>query len=208
MSKELEALKRFKDNIRWLEENTLLKHYFENSDLHLKEDLDVIKNAINQLEEQEKVLSIIKEKGVKELSVIEDLCNWDWNEYVKLPCSKLYTKEEFEILKEALLGKYLSSCGLPLTNEYEQIDEVLFWKAENNPKLGIDYKEYEGKYLGAVQNGPIDENFPVEWVIEKEDKTYFASPKMIGSRMIEMSPEDFEHFIGPRVKVKYTKKIN
>ena len=52
--------------------------------------------------ELEKVLKIIKEKGVRELSVVEDLCNWNWDEYVKLPCSKIYTKTEFDLLKEYL----------------------------------------------------------------------------------------------------------
>ena len=47
MNKELEAFKRFRDNIRWLEENTSLKHYFENNKLHFKEDLDIIESTIN-----------------------------------------------------------------------------------------------------------------------------------------------------------------
>ena len=83
---------------------------------------------------------------------------------------------------------------------YEQVDELIFWKATDK-----DYGELEGKYLGAVKNGPIDENFPVEWVIEKEDKTHWTSPKVVGSRMIEMSKEDFEHFLGKKIKVKYIK---
>lgn len=62
---------------------------------------NIIKNPEHQLDKL-KAFEIIKEKGIRELSVAEDLCNWDWNEYVKLPCSKLYTKTEFNLLKEHL----------------------------------------------------------------------------------------------------------
>ena len=48
MNKNLETFERFRDNIRWLEENTLLKHYFENDELHLKEDLDIIETTLKE----------------------------------------------------------------------------------------------------------------------------------------------------------------
>lgn len=60
----LEAFKRFKDNIRWIEENTSLKTYFEISDLHFKEDLDIIESTIKQSEKDKKVLKILKERKV------------------------------------------------------------------------------------------------------------------------------------------------
>ena len=59
MSKELEAFKRFRNNIRWLEENTSLKCYFENNELYVKEDLDIIETALKEyknLKEENKLL--------------------------------------------------------------------------------------------------------------------------------------------------------
>ena len=76
----------------------------ENIQLQRDNDLLLINECSARQENKElkEVLKIIKEKGVRELSVVADLCNWDWNEYVKLPCSKLYTKTEFNLLKEYL----------------------------------------------------------------------------------------------------------
>ena len=57
----LEAFKRFKNNIRWLEENTSLKGYFENSELHFEEDLDIIEKELKEKEQQDSVIKTLKE---------------------------------------------------------------------------------------------------------------------------------------------------
>lgn len=98
-SKILNAHKTIDDALNRLEE--LEK---ENADLKLDNDnlFRTNQRLVIENTSQEKVLKIIKEKGIKELSVVEDMCNWNWDDYVKLPCSKLYTKSEFELLKEHL----------------------------------------------------------------------------------------------------------
>lgn len=114
MSKELEALKRFKDNIRWLEENTSLKHYFENNELHFKEDLDIIETALKEYEEIKSILYDENHvyKRIKALMIIreKDVDMWEFKCYKTLtdynqnvsPLRWL-TPEEYNLLNEVLL---------------------------------------------------------------------------------------------------------
>lgn len=61
-------------------------------------------------------------------------------------------------------------------------------------------------YIGQV-SWHIDENFPVEWILAKEDKTHWTSPRVVDAEqgLIEMSKEDFTNFIGSKVMVKYVR---
>ena len=91
MSKGLEAFNRFTDNIRWLQENTSLKNYFENEKLYFKEDLDIIETAL-------KALDIIKKKRVNVEWLLETENVEEYNE-------SLYnnlTNDEYDLLKEVL----------------------------------------------------------------------------------------------------------
>lgn len=110
-----------------MEENTSLKHYFENTELHFKEDLDVIENAlkdyentkkelklriqqngvlVNQIVENDKKLKafeIIKEKEVDIHNLLISKTAEQYNGYTHwLGCKGNLTQEEFEILKEVL----------------------------------------------------------------------------------------------------------
>ena len=101
MSKEHVAYNRFRDNIRWWQENTSLKIYFENNNLHLKEDLDTIETSLKRLEGLNKVLMILQERSIN-LEYLKDCETYE--EYHRL--NRFFvngiTENEFNLLKEYL----------------------------------------------------------------------------------------------------------
>ena len=59
------------------------------------------------------------------------------------------------------------------------------------------------KYIGKTLY-PIDENFDLEWRWDDGLKhSHWTSPKRVDDHRIEMSKEDFEHYIGNSCKVYY-----
>ena len=58
------------------------------------------------------------------------------------------------------------------------------------------------KYIGRTLY-PIDENFDLKWTT---NKVRWTSPKRIDEHRIEMSKEDFEHFLGATQVVYYVKR--
>lgn len=58
------------------------------------------------------------------------------------------------------------------------------------------------KYIGRTLY-PIDENFDLMWPV---GKTHWTSPKRIDEHRIEMSKEDFEHYLGATQEVYYVKR--
>ena len=141
MNKELQALKRFKNNIRWLEENTSLKHYFENNELHFKEDLDIIEKALKQQENDREVwerylkeiknlppievqmrlkaLKIIKEKKVNAGEFIDMLEDWPTITYEDW---LIYKEENGYYLQDELTEFEL---GIIIKEEFDLLKEVL-----------------------------------------------------------------------------------
>ena len=103
-----------------------------------------------------------------------------------------YTKKLQNHYREIVL-RYFNPEG------YECVEDVTFV-----PYL-LEDKSY--KYYGVVSNS-IDENFEVEWIIEKENKNHWTSPKVVDAEqcLIEMSKEDYNSYIGHSCKVKYVKK--
>lgn len=81
---------------------------------------------------------------------------------------------------------------------YEQYEEEFFHEE-------IRPEDSEAKYVCTTLY-PIDTNFPVEWIIEKQDKSHWTSPKVIDDHTVEMSKEDYEHYIGHICKIKYVKQ--
>ena len=98
MNKELEIIKQRLNTIR---ENTKVNNR-RIADEENKECIKCIETCLSDIEKSLKALEIIKEKGVRHLSYIEILCDWDWKKYTSLSCAKLYTKSEFNLLKEYL----------------------------------------------------------------------------------------------------------
>ena len=120
MSKELtplEAFKRFRNNIRSLEENTSLKYFFEKDALHFKEDLDIIETALKRednieitaidIEQENQALCKENKKLKQILEIIKDMFEiWEDNgTYHIRPLFDIarITKEEYDLLKEVLL---------------------------------------------------------------------------------------------------------
>ena len=59
------------------------------------------------------------------------------------------------------------------------------------------------KYIGKTLY-PIDENFDLKWRWDDGlNHSHWTSPKRLDDHRIEMSKEDFEHFIGNSCKVYY-----
>ena len=101
----------------------------------------------------------------------------DWWEY--------YTKLLQNHYREIVL-RYFDPSG------YEHWDEVTF-------ELKDD------KYIGRVAY-PIDYNFDVEWAWDDgKVHNHWTSPKVIDydNGIIEMSKQDFESYLGPKMKVYY-----
>lgn len=118
MNKELsplEALKRFKNNIRWLQENTSLTTYFENEGLYLEEDLDNIETALKRLEkleEEKQSFDRQLEKKLKALEIIKEIVKKDeetnfmslfGNGMVNVGNSYEEIENKYNLLKEVLL---------------------------------------------------------------------------------------------------------
>lgn len=63
-------------------------------------------------------------------------------------------------------------------------------------------KTDEGRYL-ATTAWPIDSNFEVKW---QTNESHWTSPKIVDEHTIEMSKEDFEHYLGATQEVYYVKR--
>lgn len=124
MNKELtplEAFKRFRNNIQWLQENVPnIKSYFENEKLYLKEDLDIIETALKRLEKLQvmhanaltkiandrnklKALEIIKKNFIP--YAIEMMTNGKVRIWIGHDKYFDVTKEEYELLAGVFHGK-------------------------------------------------------------------------------------------------------
>ena len=68
---------------------------------------------------------------------------------------------------------------------------------ERYEKITFDFED--GKYIGTTTS-PIDTNFDIKWFT---DRVHWTDPKVIDDYHIEMSPEDFEGFLGSEVTVYY-----
>ncbi len=62
-------------------------------------------------------------------------------------------------------------------------------------------KTKDSRYL-ATTAWPIDSNFKAKW---QTNKSHWTSPKIVGENAIEMSKEDFEHYLGDTASVYYVK---
>lgn len=103
-----------------------------------------------------------------------------------------YNKRLAQMTREIVLN-YFNPTGREVIEDVEfELEEC---KESDTPR-----------YIAWLHNS-IDDNFKVEWLIEKEDKTHWTSPEIIDAKqgLIAMSKEDFTHFIGPKTRVKYVK---
>lgn len=74
---------------------------------YLSNQVDILTKESEKLEiENSKlkaVVEILKDDQIrKEIAVCKDLCNWDYEEYISLPCSKIFDRDTFNLLKEML----------------------------------------------------------------------------------------------------------
>lgn len=124
--KQLEAFRRFRNNIQWLEENVAnLKGYFENKELHFKEDLDVIEKVLNDYDRQRQKVIVYRtviESNEDKLEAFElalkqplafaylalFLCGNepDSYEYWEKYNPNYFTKKEYNLLKKLLKQKH------------------------------------------------------------------------------------------------------
>lgn len=109
MSKELEALEKLNHTICLNNCEKTLKFGIDD-DEHIDckdvyefvECYNIIETSLRRKDKLEAVIELLKNEQFRnEISVLED-CSWDYNNYLKIPASKLFNREVFELLKEIL----------------------------------------------------------------------------------------------------------
>lgn len=123
MSRELVAFRRFRDNIRWLEENTELKHYFENNELHLKEDLDIIETTLERLEDLQNKYNVLENEYFDQK---RSMLNYDEVKQIKL--------KALEIIKRKKVN-----TGRIFIGQYNTLEEYNMWENEDRKLTQEDF---------------------------------------------------------------------
>ena len=99
-----------------------------------------------------------------------------------------YKKKLQDHYREVIL-KYYNPAGRELVEPINFVKEI----AEDGTE----------RYIGKTLH-PIDENFDLKWRWDDGlNHSHWTYPKRIDDHRIEMSKEDFEHFIGASCKVYY-----
>lgn len=92
-----------------------------------------------------------------------------------------------------------------LAEHYQEVVLRYFNPAGREHVETIKFENVDGRYIGKTSKA-IDENFRAVWSwSDKQIKSHWCSPKVIDytNGIIEMSPSDYEHFLGDTMDVYY-----
>jgi len=98
-----------------------------------------------------------------------------------------YYKKQLQKHYQEVVLEYFNPTG----REIEE--DITFYPETDDNKI---------KYIGRTLY-PIDENIEVKWIT---NKTHWTSPKVVDEYRLEMSKEDYENYLGSKIKVYYAKK--
>lgn len=90
-----------------------------------------------------------------------------------------------------------------LQDHYREVVLKYYNPAGREVEEELEFKPTEDGKVVAATKYPIDDNFEPEWVTEL---SHWTKPKVYDSCHIEMSLEDYNRYLGPKVKVKYVKE--
>jgi len=138
--------------------------------------------------------------------IVSSMCSCDGKDTVFISDESWVDSERDSRLKHGWYSDYWQGYKKELQDHYR--DVVLRYFNPTGREHVEEVEFFDSERLNAIVgkvSKPIDPNFKVEWHWDGEVKTHWTSPKIYEASegLVEISRQDFEHFIGKKAKLYY-----